>query len=216
MDKRKKYTTCFAYYFNFELTLTSDKYKLSPENGLGSMSPENRNGLESMIPKSRNGLGSMSPEARNGLESMIPKSRNGLGSMSPENRSGLESMIPKSRNGLGSMSPENSWSGLESMIPKSRNGLGSMSPENRNGLESMPSFNSFLSRTIKEGMTLSEWDNTFSSVSAKQDPGFIAAVQKVIAAKGDVLVTLGAESTFQATTCNTFACGKSFQATQGV
>ena len=43
----------------------------------------------------------------------------------------------------------------------------------------LPSFNSFLSRTIKEGMTLSEWDNTFSSVSAKQDPGFIAAMQKV-------------------------------------
>ena len=64
----------------------------------------------------------------------------------------------------------------------------------------LPSFNSFLSQTITEGMTLSEWDDTFSSVSAKQDPGFIAVMQKVIAAKGDVLVTLGAESTFQAST----------------
>ena len=64
----------------------------------------------------------------------------------------------------------------------------------------LPSFNSFLSRTIKEGMTLSEWDDTFSNVSAKQDPGFVAVMQKVIAAKGDVLVTLGAESIFQATT----------------
>ena len=64
----------------------------------------------------------------------------------------------------------------------------------------LPSFNSFLSRTIKEGMTLSEWDDTFSNVSAKQDPGFVAMVQKVVAAKGAVLVTLGAESAFHATT----------------
>ena len=64
----------------------------------------------------------------------------------------------------------------------------------------LPIFNSFLSWTIKDGMTLSEWDDTFGNVSAKQDPGFIALMQKVIAAKGDVLVTLGAESTFQATT----------------
>ena len=64
----------------------------------------------------------------------------------------------------------------------------------------LPSFNSFLSWTIKDGMTLSEWDDTFGNVSAKQDPGFIAIMQKVIAAKGDVLVTLGAESNFQSTT----------------
>ena len=51
----------------------------------------------------------------------------------------------------------------------------------------LPSFNSFLSQTIKEEMTLSEWDDTFSNVSAKQDSGFVAVMQKVIAAKGDVL-----------------------------
>ena len=64
----------------------------------------------------------------------------------------------------------------------------------------LPYFDSFVSRTIKEGMTLSEWDSTFSTSTPRQDPGFVAVMQKVIAARGDVLVLLGAESSFQSST----------------
>ena len=64
----------------------------------------------------------------------------------------------------------------------------------------LPYFDIFVSRTIKEGMTLSDWDERFTNITSKHNPGFIAVIQKYIAARGDVLVLLGAQSTFQSST----------------
>ena len=68
----------------------------------------------------------------------------------------------------------------------------------------LPYYNKFISQTIKKGMTLLEWDATFSEVTLRQDPGFVAVMQKVIAARGDVLVLLGATSNFQTSTRNMY------------
>ena len=64
----------------------------------------------------------------------------------------------------------------------------------------LPYFDNLVSQTISHGMTLSEWDKTFGTVALRQDPGFIAVMQKVIAARGKVLVLMGGASTFQAST----------------
>ena len=62
-----------------------------------------------------------------------------------------------------------------------------------------PYFDSFVSKA-KEGMTLSEWDETFTNASGRKEPGFIAVLQKVIASRGEVLVLLGQSSSFQSST----------------
>ena len=64
----------------------------------------------------------------------------------------------------------------------------------------LPYFDIFVSQTIKKGMTLSEWDERFTNITENQNPGYIAVIQKYIAARGDVLVLLGAESAFQSST----------------
>ena len=64
----------------------------------------------------------------------------------------------------------------------------------------LPYFDIFVSQTIKKGMTLSEWDERFTNITENQTPGYIAVIQKYIAARGDVLVLLGAESAFQSST----------------
>ena len=64
----------------------------------------------------------------------------------------------------------------------------------------LPYFDVFVSQTIKKGMTLSDWDERFTNITENQNPGYIAVIQKYIAARGDVLVLLGAESVFQAST----------------
>ena len=64
----------------------------------------------------------------------------------------------------------------------------------------LPYFDAFVSQTIKKGMTLSDWDERFTNITDNQPPGFVAVIQKYIAARGDVLVLLGAESGFQTST----------------
>ena len=64
----------------------------------------------------------------------------------------------------------------------------------------LPHFDKFISRTVKEGMSLLQWDATFSDVTLRQDPGFVAVMQKVIASRGDILVMVGSESVYQAST----------------
>ena len=63
----------------------------------------------------------------------------------------------------------------------------------------LPYFDSFVSK-IEGGMTLSQWDETFTNASARKEPGFIAVLQKVIASRGEVLVLLGGPSSFQKST----------------
>ena len=63
----------------------------------------------------------------------------------------------------------------------------------------LPYFDILVSQTIKKGMTLSEWDERFTNITENQTPGYIAVI-KYIAARGDVLVLLGAESAFQSST----------------
>ena len=60
-----------------------------------------------------------------------------------------------------------------------------------------PEFDSFLSRTLEDGMTLSKLDATFTNATLIDNPGFVAMLQKTIAARGDVLVLLGGNSNFQ-------------------
>ena len=57
-----------------------------------------------------------------------------------------------------------------------------------------PVYDSFLSQTI--GMTLSEYDSTFTNITARDNSGFVSMVQKTIAAKGEVLVLVGKGSSF--------------------
>ena len=61
----------------------------------------------------------------------------------------------------------------------------------------LPYINQFISHTVKEGMTLSDWDSTFTNTTLRKNPGFVAVMQKTLASKGDVLVLLG-PSSFQA------------------
>ena len=55
----------------------------------------------------------------------------------------------------------------------------------------LPHINHFISHTVKEGMTLSDWENTFTNTTLRKNPGFVAVMQKTIASKADVLVLLG-------------------------
>ena len=58
----------------------------------------------------------------------------------------------------------------------------------------LPHINQFISQTVKEGMTLSDWDYTFTNTTLRKNPGFVAVMQKTIASKADVLVLLGPSS----------------------
>ena len=60
-----------------------------------------------------------------------------------------------------------------------------------------PLYDSFLSQTVGDGMTLAELDSRFTNTTLKNNRGFVAMMQKVIAARGDVLTLLGDGSTFQ-------------------
>ena len=60
----------------------------------------------------------------------------------------------------------------------------------------LPLYNSFLSQILGEGMTLSKLDSTFTNTTLIDNPGFVAMMQKSIAAMGDVLVLLGHRSNF--------------------
>ena len=60
-----------------------------------------------------------------------------------------------------------------------------------------PSVNEFISQTVEEGLTLSDWEGMFTNTALRLNPGFIAVMQKAIAARGDVLLLVGGESSFQ-------------------
>ena len=60
-----------------------------------------------------------------------------------------------------------------------------------------PEYDSFLSQTLEDGMTLSKLDATFTNATLIDNPGFVAMMQKTIAARGDVLFLLGGNSNFQ-------------------
>ena len=60
----------------------------------------------------------------------------------------------------------------------------------------VPLYDSFLSQTLEDGMTLSKLDTTFTNATPIDNPGFVAMMQKTIAARGDVLVLLGGNSNF--------------------
>lgn len=75
----------------------------------------------------------------------------------------------------------------------------------------VPHLNNFLSQTVREGMTLSEWDSRFTNSSPIRNPGFVAAVQKSIAARGDVLVLFGKGSAYHQTTITMFLTSHSKQ-----
>jgi hypothetical protein len=68
----------------------------------------------------------------------------------------------------------------------------------------LPYVNNFISRTIKEGMTLSDWDSKFTSTALRHNPAFVALMQKTIATRGDGLVLLGEGSQFQESTKSMF------------
>ena len=61
-------------------------------------------------------------------------------------------------------------------------------------------YNSFLSKAVRDGMTLAELDSRFTNTTLIDKPGFVAMMQKTIAARGDVLVLLGGKSQFQKST----------------
>ena len=58
----------------------------------------------------------------------------------------------------------------------------------------LPYINQFISQTVKDRMTLSDWDYTFTNTSLRNNPGFVAVMQTTIASKADVLVLLGPSS----------------------
>ena len=60
-----------------------------------------------------------------------------------------------------------------------------------------PEYDSFLSRTVEDGMTLFKLDATFTNATLIDNPGFVAMMQKTIAARGDALVLLPGNSNFQ-------------------
>ena len=55
-------------------------------------------------------------------------------------------------------------------------------------------YDSFLSQAVSDGMTLAELDSRFTNTTLIDKPGFVAMMQKTIAARGDVLVLLGGHS----------------------
>ena len=64
----------------------------------------------------------------------------------------------------------------------------------------LPQVNSFISQSIQEGMNLTDLDKMFTETSLKPNAGFVAVMQKVLAARGEVLVLLGDRSVFQSST----------------
>ena len=61
-------------------------------------------------------------------------------------------------------------------------------------------YDQFLSETLQPGMTLKKLDNTYSDVRLREHPGLVAALQRAIAARGDMLLLLSEHSTFQSST----------------
>ena len=59
-----------------------------------------------------------------------------------------------------------------------------------------PVYNSFLSQAVGGGMTLAKLDSTFSNTTLRDNPGFVAMMQKTIAARGTVLFLIGGYSNF--------------------
>ena len=59
----------------------------------------------------------------------------------------------------------------------------------------------FISTIFKRNTTISEWEEGFASI---KNPGYISVLQKEIAAKGDVLVLVGGDSTYQTSARNRY------------
>ena len=55
----------------------------------------------------------------------------------------------------------------------------------------------FMSTIFKRNTTINEWEMEFTSTSGIKHPGYISVLQKEIAAKGDILVLVGPDSTYQ-------------------
>ena len=64
----------------------------------------------------------------------------------------------------------------------------------------LPQINSLISQTLKEGMNLTDLDKMYTDTALKPNAGFVAVMQKVIAARGEVLVLLGGGSSYQRST----------------
>ena len=64
----------------------------------------------------------------------------------------------------------------------------------------LPQINSLISQTVKEGMNLTDLDKMYTDTALKPNAGFVAVMQKVIAARGEVLVLLGGGSSYQRST----------------
>lgn len=69
--------------------------------------------------------------------------------------------------------------------------------------------NRFISRAMKKGMDLANLDEMFSNTTKIRNPGFVAVMQKVIAANSNVLILLGGgngmyRSSYQETTENMY------------
>ena len=62
----------------------------------------------------------------------------------------------------------------------------------------------FMSTIFKRNTTISEWEKRFASISGRKNPGYISVLQKEIAAKGDVLVLVGGDSTYQTSARNRY------------
>ena len=72
---------------------------------------------------------------------------------------------------------------------------------NNHVAELRPIYDSFLSQAVGDGMTLAELDSRFTNTTLRDNPGFVAMMQKTIAARGDVLVLIGGNnSNFQKST----------------
>ena len=64
--------------------------------------------------------------------------------------------------------------------------------------------NPFLSETLEPGMTVEKLDNTYSDVRLRENSGLVAALQRAIAARGEVLVLLSDKSNFHDSTENEY------------
>ena len=64
----------------------------------------------------------------------------------------------------------------------------------------LPQVNSFISQSVQEGLNLTGLDRMFTDTSLKPNAGFVAVMQKALAARGEVLVLLGDRSRFQLST----------------
>ena len=62
----------------------------------------------------------------------------------------------------------------------------------------------FMSTIFKRNTTINEWEKGFVSISRTNHPGYISVLQKDIAAKGDVLVLVGAGSSYQKSAKNRY------------